>query len=168
MEGNYLTAGDLALMENHGRGYYHDDYRCHKGNATATTGVGLAAGLGGGALLLAIAGIWGMNQASKARSRAAENLANANMNYINQVSGLILAERTSRENWQNVHAPSTTQYVDIRTASLAGAGAGSNALAQAEAQIVSNALTGRMTTCPTPVALYSAPQPCGCPNSCNG
>lgn len=166
MEGNYLTAGDLALMENHGRGYgYHEGY-CHKSNATATTGVGLAAGLGGGALLLAFAVGWGLNQASKARSRAAENLAAANQNYINQVSALLINEKNARETWQNVHAPSTTQYVDIRTASLAGAG--SNALAQAEAQIVSNALTGRMTTCPTPVALYSAPQPCGCPNGCNG
>ena len=95
-------------------------------------------------------------------------MANANMNYINQVSGLLLAERNSRENWQNVHAPSTTQYVDVRTGAGAFAGAGSNALAQAEAQIVSNALTGRMQTCPTPVALYSAPQPCGCPGVCNG
>lgn len=165
MEGTYLTAGDLALMENYGRGYGHDGY-CHKSNATATTGVALAAGLGGGALLLAIAAAWGVNQASKARSRAAENLSAANQNYINQVSALLINEKNARETWQNVHAPSTTQYVDIRTASLAGAG--SNALAQAEAQIVSNALTGRMTTCPTPVALYSAPQPCGCPNGCNG
>ena len=169
MEGmTYLTAGDLALNEVR-RGYYgHDGYCHHKSNATATTGVALGAGLGGAALLGVIVAAWGLNQASKARSRAAENLANANMNYINQVSGLILAERTSRENWQNVHAPTTTQYVDIRTASLAGAGSASNAFAQAEAQIVSNALTGRMQTCPTPVALYSAPQPCGCPGSCNG
>ena len=167
---NYLTAGDLALNEVR-RGYYgHDgyDYRCHKGNATATTGVALGAGLGGAALLGVIVAAWGLNQASKARSRAAENMANANMNYINQVSGLLLAERSSRENWQNVHAPSTTQYVDVRTGAGAFAGAGSNALAQAEAQIVSNALTGRMQTCPTPVALYSAPQPCGCPGVCNG
>ena len=167
---NYLTAGDLALHEVR-RGYYgHDgyDYRCHKGNATATTGVALGAGLGGAALLGVIVAAWGLNQASKARSRAAENMANANMNYINQVSGLLLAERNSRENWQNVHAPSTTQYVDVRTGAGAFAGAGSNALAQAEAQIVSNALTGRMQTCPTPVALYSAPQPCGCPGVCNG
>lgn len=167
---NYLTAGDLALNEVR-RGYYgHDgyDYRCHKGNATATTGVALGAGLGGAALLGVIVAAWGLNQASKARSRAAENMANANMNYINQVSGLLLAERNSRENWQNVHAPSTTQYVDVRTGAGAFAGAGSNALAQAEAQIVSNALTGRMQTCPTPVALYSAPQPCGCPGVYNG
>lgn len=167
---NYLTSGDLALHEVR-RGYYgHDgyDYRCHKGNATATTGVALGAGLGGAALLGVIVAAWGLNQASKARSRAAENMANANMNYINQVSGLLLAERNSRESWQNVHAPSTTQYVDVRTGAGAFAGAGSNALAQAEAQIVSNALTGRMQTCPTPVALYSAPQPCGCPGVCNG
>ena len=167
---NYLTSGDLALHEVR-RGYYgHDgyDYRCHKGNATATTGVALGAGLGGAALLGVIVAAWGLNQASKARSRAAENMANANMNYINQVSGLLLAERNSRENWQNVHAPSTTQYVDVRTGAGAFAGAGSNALAQAEAQIVSNALTGRMQACPTPVALYSAPQPCGCPGVCNG
>lgn len=168
MEGTYLTAGELSLIENHGRGYgYHDGY-CHKGNAAATTGIGLAAGLGGGALLLAIAAAWGVNQASKARSRAAENLATANQNYINQVSALLLNEKNARETWQNYHAPTTTQYVDVRSGAGSFAGAGSSALAQAEAQIVSNALTGRMTTCPTPVALYSAPQPCGCPNSCNG
>ncbi len=167
---NYLTSGDLALHEVRRSYYGHDgyDYRCHKGNATATTGVALGAGLGGAALLGVIVAAWGLNQASKARSRAAENMANANMNYINQVSGLLLAERNSRESWQNVHAPSTTQYVDVRTGAGAFAGAGSNALAQAEAQIVSNALTGRMQACPTPVALYSAPQPCGCPGVCNG
>lgn len=167
MEGmNYLTAGDLALHEVR-RGYYgHDgyDYRCHKSNATATTGVGLAAGLGGGALLLAIAGIWGMNQASKARSRAAENMANANMNYINQVSGLLIAERNSRESWQNVHAPSTTQYVDVRTGAGAFAGAGSNSysLAQAEANLLTGALTGQYARCPQEVTLVSK-QNCGCP-----
>ena len=165
MEGTYLTAGDLALMENYGRGYGHDGY-CHKSNATATTGVALAAGLGGGALLLAIAAAWGVNQASKARSRAAENLANANMAYINQISALVISEKNSRETWQNANAPTIRQYVDVQAGAFAGAG--SNALAQAEAQIVSNALTGRMQTCPTPVALYSAPQPCGCPGSCNG
>lgn len=67
--GNYLTSGDLALWESRrfGDGYgYGYGYRR---SGAATTGIGLAAGLGGGALLLAIAGIWGMNQASKARSK---------------------------------------------------------------------------------------------------
>lgn len=185
MEGtNFLTAGDLALIENHrnpynygGCGYGYGYGECGHGyrNGAATTGIGLAAGLGGGALLLAIAGIWGVNQASKARAKGAEQgiaivnnnierLANLQVAETQNRQAAIQYERASREGWQNVHAPSTTQYVDVRTASLSGAG--SNALAQAEAQIVSNALTGVTQRCPTPVALYSAPQPCSCPGSC--
>ena len=172
MEGNYLTAGDLALIENR-RGYGYADgygvgYPCGHGRGMAATGIGLAAGLGGGALLLAIAGIWGINQASKARAHGAEQTNAALTNNLNQLATLAIAERNSREDWQNRHAPSMTQYVDVQTGAgaFAGANSTSNALAQAEAQIVANALTGVSQRCPTPVALYSAPQPCNCPNSC--
>lgn len=183
MDGNYLTAGDLALIENrrgYGYGYGYGDCGCVCGygyghnRGMAATGIGLAAGLGGGALLLAIAGIWGINKASEARARGMENANAALTNNLNQLATLALAERTSREGWQNRHAPSISQYVDVQTGAGAFAGAGanstSNALAQAEAQIVANALTGVSQRCPTPVALYSAPQPCGCPatNCCNG
>ena len=179
MEGNYLTAGDLALIENrrgYGYGNGYGDCGCGYGyghnRGMAATGIGLAAGLGGGALLLAIAGIWGINQASKARARGMENANAALTNNLNQLATLALAERTSREGWQNRHAPSISQYVDVQTGAgaFAGANSTSNALAQAEAQIVANALTGVSQRCPTPVALYSAPQPCGCVNStcCNG
>jgi hypothetical protein len=177
MEGNYLTAGELALIDQR-RGYGYDGcgYGHHRGAyGAATTGIGIGAGLGGGALLLAIAGLWGINQASKARARASEkevNLVNANLAQMASLQiaetqnrqAALAAERVSRETWQNYHAPTTTQYVDIRTASGSFAGAGSNALAQAEAQIVSNALTGVTQRCPTPVTLYSAPQPCPCPS----
>ena len=162
MEGNYLTAGDLALIENR-RGYYdHEGGYCRRdGRGMAATGIGLAAGLGGGALLLAIAAAWGVNQASKARAKGAENLAQANTNYINQVAGFMASERLSRETWQNIHAPSTTQYVDVR----AGAGAGANALSVAEALAFANnnginSAIGR--DCYLKVQRYSAPQPCGC------
>ena len=60
-------------------------------------------------------------------------------------------ERAIRENWQNYHAPSTTQYVDVRTGAGAFAGAGSNAWAQAEAQILGNVLSGRTQMCPQEV-----------------
>ena len=46
MDGNYLTSGDLALIENrrgYGYGYGHS-------RGMAATGIGLAAGLGGFAL----------------------------------------------------------------------------------------------------------------------
>ena len=181
MEGNYLTSGDLAMWEVRNRNYGYGDcgygHYGHNRNGMAATGIGLGAGLGGAALIAALVVGWGVNQASKARAKAAEQTANLLSNNMNQLVQLqisenqnrqkaIADERVSRESWQNYHAPSTTQYVDVRSGAFSGAG--SNAWAQAEAQIVSNALTGRMQTCPTPVALYSAPQPCGCPNSCNG
>ena len=172
MEGNYLTAGELALIDQR-RGYGYDGgYGCgyghHRGAyGAATTGIGLGAGLGGGALLLAIAGIWGLNQASKARSRAAENLANANMNYINQMAALTLAEKQARETWQNANAPTIRQYVDVQTGAgaFAGAGSSSSALAQAEATLLSGALTGQFARCPQEVTLVSK-RNCPCPGSC--
>lgn len=159
MENNYLTAGDLALHENYRYGYH-----CKGGRGMATTGIGLAAGLGGGALLLGIAGLWGLNAASKARAKGAENLAAANTNYINQLAAMQQAERVSRENWQLYHAPSTTQYVDVQTGAGAFSGATSNALATAIAQ--NSGINSAIGGCNfLRVARYSAPQPCPC-DSC--
>ena len=177
MEGNYLTAGDLALIENR-RGWNYGPYGdgCghgygHNRNGMAATGIGLAAGLGGAALLGVLVVGWGVNQASKARAKAAEQQANLLSNNMNQLTQLQIAEnqnrqkaiadeRVSRETWQNYHAPSTTQYVDVRTGAFAGAG--SNAWAQAEANLVSGALTGQYARCPQEVTLVSK-QNCGCP-----
>lgn len=181
---NYLTAGDLALIENRrgfGYGYNYDGcgygYGHHSG--ASTTGIGLAAGLGGGALLLAIAGIWGVNQASKARSKGAEQANTLLAGNLNALANMTIAEkqsremaiqseRASRESWQNFHAPTTTQYVDVRSGAFAGAG--SNALATAEANLLSGALTGQFARCPQEVTLVSK-RNCPCPASdcgCNG
>lgn len=186
---NYLTSGDLALIENRRNYGYGENCGCGCGygyrhrDGMAATGIGLAAGLGGAALLGVIAIGWGINQASLSRAKGAEqatNLLAANMNQLTQLAiaekasreTAILAERNSREGWQTAHAPTIRQYVDVQTGAgaFAGANSTSNALAQAEAQIVANALTGVSQRCPTPVALYSAPQPCNCPasNCCNG
>jgi hypothetical protein len=104
---------------------------------------------------------------SRARARAAEQLALANQNAINNVSALLLQERNSRESWQNLHAPTIAQYIDVRAG--AGAGAGANALSVAEALALQNnginSAIGR--DCYLRVQRYSAPQPCGC-DSCNG
>ena len=150
---------NLITMENQMMYPYYPYYDGrHQGRGMAATGIGLAAGLGGGALLLGIAGLWGLNQASKAR-------AMANQNSLNNLAALTLAERTSRENWQIQHAPTLTQYVDVR----AGAGAGANALSVAEALALQNnginSAIGR--DCYLRVQRYSAPQPCGC-DTCNG
>ena len=172
---NYLTAGDLALIENRrgnamGYGECGCGYGYHRRDGMAATGIGLAAGLGGAALLGVLAIGWGINQATKARSRGAEQANTLLTNNLNQLSALALAERNSRESWQNRHAPSMTQYVDVQTGAGAFAGAGanstSNALAQAEATILTQGLLGNLNQCPQKVSLYSAPSPCPCPTSC--
>ena len=151
----YLSPADVMMMTKH-----------HNSRGMAATGIGLAAGLGGGALLLGIAGLWGLNAASKARARGAEQLALANQNSLNNVAALVLQERTSRETWQNQHAPTLTQYVDVR----AGAGAGANALSVAEALAIAN--NGGLNPaiahdCYLKVARVSGSQNCGC-DGCNG
>lgn len=168
MEGNYLTAGELALIDQR-RGYNYDGYCGHRGKMSngAATGIALGAGLGGAALIGVLVTAWGMNQASKARAKAAENLAQANTNYINQVAGFVQSERVSRENWQNQHAPTLTQYVDVQTGAGAFSGSTSNALATAIALQNNSGLNSAIGGCNfLRVARYSAPQPCGC-DSCN-
>lgn len=177
MEGsNYITSGDLAMWDTartsragnyygEGCGYYGGHHRGAYG--TATTGVGLAAGLGGGALLLAIAGIWGINQASKGRLKAAEAAAAGNAKAIDLLAQTALCERQSRESWQNYHAPTITQYTDVRTGAGAFAGAGAASAAEA---VALNALLGGNNgrsgqVCPQPVALYQPAMPCRC-NTC--
>ena len=104
-------------------------YTKHDHSGQRATAIGLAAGLGGGALLLAIAGLWGMNKASEARQQGVMALTNANGAALSQVIGQIACERSSREAWQNQHAPTISQYVDVQNSAGAGAGAGANALA---------------------------------------
>lgn len=176
MEGNYLTSGDLAMWEVRNRNYGYGDYGYghygHNRSGMAATGIGLGAAALGVALVVG----WGVNQASKARAKAAEQAQTLLSNNMNQLAQLQIAEnqnrqkamadeRVSRETWQNYHAPSTTQYVDVRTGAFSGSS--SNAWAQAEANLVSGALTGQYARCPQEVTLVSK-QNCGCPatNGC--
>lgn len=181
---NYLTAGDLALIENRRNYGYGENCGCGCGygyrhrDGMAATGIGLAAGLGGAALLGVLAIGWGVNKASEARSNGAmqaNNLLAANMNQLTQLAiaektsreAAILAERNSREGWQTANSPSIRNYVDIQTGALAGANANavSNAWAQAEANLLSSALMNRTQMCPQEVTLVSK-QNCPCPTSC--
>lgn len=173
---NYLTSGDLALIENRRGNYGYMDGCCggygyHRRDGMAATGIGLAAGLGGAALIGVFALGFGLNQASKARAEGAMQANSLLTNNLNQLSALALAERTSREGWQNYHAPSMTQYVNATANAGAGAGAGalsnaqSAALAQAEANLLSSALLGQTRACPQEVTLVTK-QNCPCPTSC--
>lgn len=172
MEGmNYLTSGDLALHTQEMRGMGYDGYGCHRsGKGMAATGIGLAAGLGGAALIGVFLAAWGINSASKARLQAAENLAAGNSKAIDILANNHIVERQSREAWQSQHAPTMTQYVDVRTGAGALSTSTSNALALAEAMAINNnsGLNSAIGGCNfLRVARYSAPKPCGC-DTCEG
>ncbi len=62
-----LTPSDVMMMTKH-----------HNSHGQSATAIGLAAGLGGGALLLAIGLGWGINKASEARAKAAEQAVAGN------------------------------------------------------------------------------------------
>ena len=152
----FLTAGDLALQEMR-RYPYYDGHDCHgrnKGWGGIITGVAL----GASALGVALLGIWGSNNASKARSQG-------NSKAIDLLAQQALQERVSRETWQNYHAPTTTQYVDVQTGAGAFSGSTANANALATALAINNqtGLNSAIGGCNfLRVARYSAPQPCGC------
>lgn len=155
-------------------------YRDHSGQRA--TGIGLAAGLGAGALFLGIAGLWGLNQASKARSAgayagiaansAALNALHNTVNDHHNAADIAMAnERYARETWQERNAPSIQSYIDINNRPYVNTNAMSNAEAFALASAINN--NGINSAIGTDsflkVQRYSAPQPCGCDGcGCNG
>lgn len=160
MEGNFLTAGDLALHETQkmprfnyeGGGYpYGGGYKRRDSlQGASITGVVL----GGTALALAIAAALGVNAASKARSKGNEKVSEFIGKFMSE-------EKKSRETWQNLHTPTITQYVDVQTG--AGAFSGSSANALAAAINNNSGINSAIGGCNfLRVARYSAPQPCGC------
>lgn len=176
MEGNYLTAGDLALIENR-RGYGYGDgyghYGCYgHGKGMAATGIGLAAGLGGGALIGLFALAYGLNNASKARQKAAENACAGNSKAIDLLANMAICERNSRESWQNQNMPNIVQYTNATSQSGAGAGANASALATAEALALlnnqANGINSAIGGCNfLRVARVSGSRLCGC-DTCEG
>lgn len=178
MENGYLTSGDLALFGGRGFGGYGCGYGygdCgHYGhrNGAATTGIGLAAGLGGGALLLAAAGLWGLNAASKARARGAENQANANAKTVEMLAGVVTREAT-RQDGVNIDVQQTLRNQAYTSAYGGGANAQSNALAMAEAMALLNngnngtGLNSAVGGCNyLRVARVSGSRLCGCDTGC--
>lgn len=167
MEANGMTLSDFAALEKIGNRY----------RGMSATGLGIAIG----ALALGAAGLWGVNAASKARSRAAESLASANQLALQQaiangqeanrtLATLIGTERASRENWQSANQPSITQTLELQN----------NPSLQSTVQDIVSAMASAAATATANnginsavggenylrAMLYSAPQPCPCPGSC--
>ena len=103
---------------------------------------------------------------------AAKELSNAQINAVGnqlgQLTSLLAAERNERLQGQTTISQTITdtisgQQTSTLTAQQAAELSAVNSVMQ---QTYSDFVTGRASLNPTPVSLYSAPQPCSCPNSC--
>lgn len=137
-------------------------------SGTAITGVVLgsvAAALGVGAWIFAPI-------FSNAKANGVRDLANAQFNANNAqiaaIAGLLNTERAERV----AQGVTMTQTIND---TVSGSQQGSLTAQQAAElssiqnvmqQTYSDFVTGRASLNPTPVSLYSAPQPCSCPGSC--
>jgi hypothetical protein len=106
---------------------------------------------------------------------AAKELANvqiaASQRQIDQLTNLLGAERSERLQGdftlnQTITDTVSGQQASTLTAQQAAELSAVNSVMQ---QTYSDFVTGRASLNPTPVSLYSAPQPCACPGcGCNG
>ena len=166
MEANGMTMGDFVALEKVGNR--------HRGVANSALGLGIAG------LAVGLVGLWGVNAASQARSRAAEN-ANAatqlalqqainNGNEANRLLTTLLGtERASRENWQSQNQPTISQTLSLQNNPSLQSTVQDivTAMAAARAEANNNGINSAVGSDPfLRVQMYSAPQPCGCP--CNG
>lgn len=154
-----LTLSDFAALEKMGNR--------HRGVANTALGLGIAG------LATAIVGVvavgWGVNAASKSRSRAAEQIAAAQALRTNDLMSLVATERSSREAWQSRNQPTLSQVIELQNnpslQSTVQDIVTAMATASANANSPLNAAVG--TDSFLKVQRYSAPQPCGC-DSCQG
>ena len=157
----------------------------HMQTKSHTSGIGVAGLVLGTVGTAAAIGAWifgptyasaKSNQAKEA-AIAAKELANVQIatsqRQIDQLTNLFAAERSERINGdftlnQTITDTVSGQQASTLTAQQAAELSAVNSVMQ---QTYSDFVTGRASLNPTPVSLYSSPQPCSCPASgcgCNG
>ena len=113
---------------------------------------------------------------SNAKTNGVRDLANAQFAANNQqlatLASLLSTERAERVAQgvtltQTVNDTVSGSQQGTLTAQQAAELAASQATQQVMQQTFADAVTGRSSLNPTPVSIYSAPQPCGCPGGCN-
>lgn len=109
---------------------------------------------------------------SNAKANGVRDLAtaqfNANNNQIATLASLLGTERAERVQGDINLTNTVTDSVSGQQASTLTAqqAAELSAVNSVMAQTYSDFVTGRASLNPTPVSIYSAPQPCPCPGSC--
>lgn len=138
-------------------------------NGAAVTGivlgsVGLAAGIGA----WIFAPIFANAKSNGVRDLAAAQFA-ANNQQIAQLANLLGTERAERVAQGTTISQTITDSISGQQSSnlTAQQVAELSAMQSLQQTLLTDAVTGRSSLNPTPVSIYSAPQPCACPG-CNG
>ena len=140
-----------------------------------TSGIGVAGLVLGTVGTAAAIGAWIFAPTyANAKANAARDIASAQnagtAALLNQLSGLLATERAERVNGDlnitnTINDTQSGQQASTLTAQQASE---LSAVQSVMNQTYSDFVTGRASLNPTPVSLYSAPQPCSCPCGCNG
>lgn len=141
--------------------------RHSSGNAVA----GLVLGSVGTALAVGawiFGPIFGNSKANGVRDLATAQF-NANNAQIAALTGLLSTERAERVAQGTTISQTITDSISGQQSSnlTAQQAAELSSIQSLQQTLLTDAVTGRSSLNPTPVSIYSAPSPCGCPG-CNG
>lgn len=174
-----LELNDLMAMKslenNNGGMTPYEQFKVGHMQSKRASGTAIGAlAVGVGAAILAVgAGAW-----AGSRAQAAKEVAVAKndglRDLVQTLAGTLAAERNERIQGdysitQTVNDTVSGSQQGTLTAQQAAELAASQATQQVMQQTFADAVTGRSSLNATPVQIYSAPQPCGCPGcGCQG
>lgn len=164
-----LSANDLALLKsvNDGGMTAYEQFKVgHMQSKKASgTAIGALVTAVGAAVLAIGAGAWAGSRAQNAKEVAvAKN--DGLKDLVQTLASTLVAERTERIEGDKTLSISIN---DTLSGSQSGQLSASQIAQQEQAQqLTMGLMTGKYSENPQKVMLYSAPQPCGCPGSCNG
>ena len=182
---DYLSMKALEGNHNGGLSPYEQVKLDYMSNKNHTSGIGVAGLVLGTVGTAAAIGAWifapiygnaKANQAKEVAVAAKEIAAlqnGATQRQLDQLTNLLAAERSERLQGDYTISQTITDTVSGSQQGTLTAQQASelSAVQSVMNQTYSDFVTGRASLNPTPVSLYSAPQPCGCPATncgCNG
>lgn len=161
-----LESNDLMTLKSMGMTPYEQfKVGSMQSRHASGTSIGALATSVGAAVLAVGFGAWAATLAKNAKDVAvAKN--DGLKDLVQTLAGSLVAERTERIEGDK------TLSINI-TDTLSGQQSGQLSASQiatntATATVMEGLMTGRYSENPQKVMLYSAPQPCGCPGSCQG
>ena len=151
----------------------YESWKISNGTSKRASGAAIAGLVLGSVGTAAAIGAWVFGPViANNRSRGVEMLANAQYNatnnQLNLLTSLLAAERNERVAQGTTISQTITDTISGQQTSqlTAQQAAELSSIQSLQNTLLSDAVTGRSSLNPTPVSIYSAPQPCGCP--CNG